>query len=114
MGIGLINQQIGIVATSADPFVEHQIRLQDQSPCRTTFFIAHSSILGVTYARYLPTIRAAVEGGYGADYATSAEVGACERLIDRAVVRLLEWQGRRDGCPHGDRRSSWGGRRSWK
>jgi hypothetical protein len=99
MAIGLIGQEIGLVAVSADPFVAHQIRLRDQSPSETTFFLAHASSLGVPYARYLPTIRAAVEGGYGANYATTAEVGAGERLIDRAIVRLLELKGQLNVTP---------------
>ncbi|MEE8169478.1 MAG: hypothetical protein V3T70_02925, partial [Phycisphaerae bacterium] len=94
MGVGLLNETIGFVSVSADPFVDHQIRLRDTSDCVTTFLFAHTSTKGVPYARYLPTIRAAVEGGYGAGYATLAEVGAGEMLMDRAVVRLLELMGK--------------------
>jgi hypothetical protein len=34
-----------------------------------------------------------VQGGYGADYNTTVEVGTGERLIDLAVVKILELRG---------------------
>ena len=92
-GVGLLNGKIGFVTFSADPFVEHQIRLRDKSDAAMTFVFAHTSTKGMPYVRYLPTIRAAVEGGYGAGYATLAEVGAGEMLVDRSVVQLLELMG---------------------
>ena len=92
-GVGLLNGKIGFVSFSADPFVEHQIRLRDQSDTAMTFVFAHTSTKGIPYARYLPTIRAAVEGGYGAGYAILAEVGAGEMLVDRSVVQLLKLMG---------------------
>jgi hypothetical protein len=45
--------------------------------------------VGGIWAGYLPTIRAAVEGGYGADYNTTVEVGTGEMLVDRSVVKNL-------------------------
>ena len=45
------------------------------------------------WAGYLPTIGAAVEGGYGADYNTTVEVGTGELLVDRAVVKLFKLRG---------------------
>jgi hypothetical protein len=92
-GVGLLNEKIGFVTFSADPFVEHQIRLRDKADVPFVFVFAHTTTKGVPYARYLPTIRAAVEGGYGAGYATLAEVGAGERLVDEAVVELLKLSG---------------------
>ena len=38
-------------------------------------------------------MRAAVEGGYGASYNTTVEVGAGERLVNRGVVHLWELRG---------------------
>ena len=67
--------------------------MRDDVPVR-----AHAT-KGVPYARYLPAVRAAVEGGYGAGYATRAEVGAGEMLMDRAVVRLLELMGKLQPVP---------------
>ena len=53
----------------------------------------YSYSAGGVWAGYLPTILAAVEGGYGAGYNTNVAVGTGEMLIDRGVVRLLELRG---------------------
>ena len=53
----------------------------------------YSYSAGGVWAGYLPTIRAAVEGGYGADYNTTVEVGTGERLVDRGVVRIFQLRG---------------------
>jgi len=53
----------------------------------------YSYSAGGVWAGYIPTILASVEGGYGADYNTTVEVGTGERLIDRAVVKLFELRG---------------------
>ena len=52
-------------------------------------------IVGVLFVVLIiiPTIVASVEGGYGADYNTTVEVGTGERLVDRAVVKLFELRG---------------------
>ncbi len=44
---------------------------------------------------YFPTIKAAAEGGYGANSVmTAVEVGAGERMVDEAVVRLYHLAGK--------------------
>ncbi len=92
--VGVLSDTIGFVSFSADPFVQHQIRLREQSKPAITFVFAHTSTKGIPYAQYLPTIRAAVEGGYGADRMTSAEVGTGEVLVDLSIVQLLKLMGR--------------------
>jgi hypothetical protein len=98
LGVGLIDE-IGIVTLSGEPFVDHQIRLRDRSDCRTTLLFGLTSTKGVGNVRYLPTIRAASEGGYGGDSATLVEPGAGEILIDRAIVQLLKFMGRLKPVP---------------
>jgi hypothetical protein len=102
MGVGMLGDAKNstcFVSLSADPFVEHQIRLRDRDDCTHTLLFSHTSTKGVPHARYLPTIRAASEGGYGADSSTFAEPGAGEILIDRAIVQLLKFQGRLKPVP---------------
>jgi hypothetical protein len=41
----------------------------------------------------LPTILASVEGGYGAGYNTTVEVGTGELLVDRGVVKIFQMRG---------------------
>jgi hypothetical protein len=102
MGVGMFGDAkapVCFVSISGDPFVEHQIRLRDRNDCQYSFLFSHTSTKGVPHMRYLPTIRAASEGGYGADSSTFIEPGAGEILIDRAIVQLLKFQGRLKGVP---------------
>ena len=48
---------------------------------------------------YFPTIRAAAEGGYGGKEATLVEVGAGDKLINRALVRIHEQLGKLSAIP---------------
>ena len=47
----------------------------------------------------MPTIRASSEGGYGAGYNTTIEVGAGEAIIDRAVVEFFKLAGKLKRIP---------------
>ncbi len=95
----LINNNVGILAIPAEPFVRHQMNLRDQSP------LAHTLMFGYAYAGegvftgYIPTIEAAMQGGYGANYATRVEVGAGEHLVDDAVIWFYEQQGKLRDVP---------------
>lgn len=76
-------------------FVEHGLRLKRESLIENTLFVGYTNgELG-----YFPTIRAAAEGGYGADEATVVEVGAGERLVDLALIGLLRQSGRLTAVP---------------
>jgi hypothetical protein len=59
----------------------------------------YSYSVGGVWAGYLPTIRASVEGGYGADYNTTVEVGTGEWLINRAVIKIMELRGMLGNTP---------------
>ena len=46
------------------------------------------------YHQYFPTIQAVSEGGYGTGLpVAAAELGAGERVIDRALIRLYQLRG---------------------
>ena len=45
---------------------------------------------------YIPTIEAATQGGYGAGYNTTIEVGAGETMVDRGVIDLFKLKGMLD------------------
>jgi hypothetical protein len=76
-------------------FVQHQLNLAQRSPLPATMFFGYAD----GYAGYFPTIQAAVEGGYGAAYSTSVEVGAGERLVDYAVISILKAIGKLKPAP---------------
>jgi len=90
---GVIGGSLCFVALPGEPFVEHQITFREKSECRNAMMFGYSYSAGGIWAGYLPTIEAAVSGGYGAGYNTTVEVGAGERLVDRAVVKLFELRG---------------------
>jgi hypothetical protein len=95
----MFSNDVGVLAIPAEPFVRHQINLADQSP------LAHTYVFGYAYGGegvftgYIPTIQAAMEGGYGGNYATRVEVGAGERLVDDAVVWFYERLGKLRDLP---------------
>lgn len=76
-------------------FVEHQLELARRSPLAATMFFGYADGM----AGYFPTIQAAVEGGYGAGYSTFVEVGAGERMVDHAVISVLQAIGKLQPIP---------------
>ncbi len=95
----LINDQIAIATLPGEPFVDLQIALRDKSEFPYTFLFAYTYSAGGDWIGYLPTIRAASEGGYGAGYNTTIEVGAGEALIDRCLVNLFRLSGKLHTSP---------------
>lgn len=90
---GAFGNSLCFAALPGEPFVEHQLEFRAKAECMDALMFGYSYSHGGVWAGYLPTIRAAVEGGYGADYNTTVEVGTGERLVDRAVVKLFEARG---------------------
>lgn len=81
------------LALPGEPFVEFQLTFREKSECKSSMLFGYSYSAGGVWAGYLPTILAAVEGGYGAGYNTNVAVGTGEMLLDRGVVRLFEMRG---------------------
>ena len=90
---GAFGNSLCFAAFPGELFVEHQLAFREKAECATTMLFGYSYSAGGAWAGYLPTILASVQGGYGADYNTTVEVGTGERLVDRAVVRLFELRG---------------------
>lgn len=95
----LINRGIAIATMAGEPFVDLQIALRDKAEIAHTFLFGYTYSAGGEWIGYVPTLRAAAEGGYGAGYNTRVEVGAGEALIDRALVWLLKMTGRLKEAP---------------
>ena len=80
----LIGTDIALATFPGEFFVEHGLALKARSQFEHTFFVGYTNgALG-----YFPTIQATTEGGYGAASSTRVEVGAGERLVDRALINL--------------------------
>jgi hypothetical protein len=86
----LLNGRIGIVGFSGEFFCAHALSLKRRARLDHVFFLGYCN----DYHQYFPTIEAAAEGGYGADPLVSpVELGAGERMIDRALVHLYRMRG---------------------
>jgi hypothetical protein len=86
-----LNEELGIVGVSGEFFAGHALSLKRRCRLPHLLFIGYCN----DYQQYFPTIEAAAEGGYGADpQVAPAEVGAGERIMDRALLRLYSMQGK--------------------
>jgi len=92
----LINKHLAVMTMPGEPFVDFQINWRDRCPVPDALFLGYAN----GYYGYFPTLRAATEGGYGAAGATTwIEVGAGERMVDHALVRIYEMLGRLTDTP---------------
>jgi neutral ceramidase len=96
---GVFGDSLCFLALPGEPFVEHQLTFRQKAECTTAMLFGYSYSAGGVWAGYMPTIRASVEGGYGADYNTNVAVGTGERLIDRGVVKIFQLRGLLKGLP---------------
>ena len=86
----LLDGHIGFVGVSGEFFCGHSLALKRRGRLEHLFFLGYCN----DYQQYFPTIEAAAEGGYGTDPLVSpAEIGAGERVIDRALIRLYQMRG---------------------
>ena len=81
----LIGEEIAFATFPGEFFVEHGLSFKSRSPIKFTFFVGYTN----DALRYFPTIKATTEGGYGAAVRTDVEIGAGERLVNRALINLL-------------------------
>lgn len=88
--VALVSGEIGFVAVSGEMFANHSVRLKNRARMPHLLFLGYAN----DYQQYFPTIEAAAEGGYGADPAVSpVEIGAGERICDRALFHLFDMRG---------------------
>jgi hypothetical protein len=89
--VALLDERIGFVGVSGEVFCAHALHLKRRARLEHLFFLGYCN----DYHQYFPTIEALAEGGYGTEpYIGTAEVGAGERIMDRALLRLYEMRGK--------------------
>lgn len=92
--VALLNGDTAVVGASGEFFCAHSLRLKERARggnLQRVFFFGYCN----GYHQYFPTIEAAAEGGYGADPTVApAEVGAGERVLDTALIRIFQLMGR--------------------
>ena len=92
----VINREIVVAGMPGEPFVDFGLSFRDRSPLSHSYFAGYAN----GYFGYFPTIRAAVEGGYGAEgLVARTEVGAGERMLDVALIRLASLLGQLKPLP---------------
>jgi hypothetical protein len=86
----LLDGRIGFVGVSGEFFCGHALNLKRRARLEHLFFLGYCN----DYQQYFPTIEAASEGGYGTDPPVSpVEIGAGERIMDRALIHLYQMRG---------------------
>jgi hypothetical protein len=96
VGTLLIDKHIAFMTMPGEPFVDFQYDWRNRCPAPDAFFMGYSN----GDFGYFPTVLAASRGGYGAgSTSTSVEVGAGERMVNQALVRVYEMLGRLTDVP---------------
>jgi hypothetical protein len=91
LSVALLDGRIGFVGVSGEFFCAHALSLKRRARLEHLFFLGYCN----DYQQYFPTIEAASEGGYGTEPPVSpAEIGAGERVMDRALIHLFQMRGR--------------------
>jgi len=89
LSVALLDGQLGFVGVSGEFFCGHALHLKRRAQLEHLFFLGYCN----DYQQYFPTIEAAAEGGYGTDFVSPAEVGAGERMMNRALIYLFQMRG---------------------
>ncbi len=85
----VINDDLALVAIPGEPFIQHQLDLNQKSPIANTFILGlayHGK--GTPFVVYIPTVQAVKEGGYGATECSFLAADAGEKMVNDAVARL--------------------------
>jgi hypothetical protein len=86
----VLNRDLALVGFPGEPFVEFQMQLRAKSPLPNSFLLGYTN----GYYAYLPTIAAAVRGGYGANTSVNpSAVGTGERMLNTALISIYELLG---------------------
>ncbi|MDX1384004.1 MAG: neutral/alkaline non-lysosomal ceramidase N-terminal domain-containing protein [Thermoanaerobaculia bacterium] len=91
----LFGDRLALASFPGEFFVEHGLRLRQQSLVPDTLFVGYAN----GALAYFPTLRAAAEGAYGGKEATLVEVGAGEKLVSLALEALHRQLGKLSDVP---------------
>lgn len=86
----VLDGRVGFVGLSGEFFCEHALGLKRRARLPHLFVLGYCN----DYHQYFPTVQAVSEGGYGTGLPVSvAELGAGERVADRALIQLYQLRG---------------------
>jgi hypothetical protein len=90
MTVALLDGKLGLVGITGEPFCGHALSLRKRARLDHVLLCGYCN----DYQQYFPTIEATAEGGYGTTPPINmAEIGAGERMIDRALITLYRMRG---------------------
>jgi neutral ceramidase len=88
-----INNQIAIATVPGEPFLEMQTRWKQEADAPVPLFFGYTQTTPDRWPGYIPDIRSAAYGGYGADVQTTISVGAAEQIINQHRIQLYDIKG---------------------
>ena len=89
----LINREIAIAAVPGEPMHKFQMYWKQHADVPYPLFYGYTYSAGGVWPGYLPDIRSAAYGGYGADVSTHIEVGTGETIMQHHVINLYKLKG---------------------
>lgn len=89
----LIGRDIAIATVPGEPLHRLQTMWKQQADVPNPLFYGYTVTSAGGWAGYIPDIRSAAYGGYGADATTNIEVGAGEKIMLRHLINLYELKG---------------------
>ncbi len=89
----LINGQVAIAAVCGEPMHKLQRMWKEQAEVPYPLFYGYTYSAGGGWPDYIPDLRSAAYGGYGADMSTYIEVGAGEKIMLRHLANLYDLLG---------------------
>jgi hypothetical protein len=89
----LIGREIAIATVPGEPLHKLQKMWKEHADVPHPLFYGYTFSSGGTWAGYIPDLRSAAYGGYGADATTRIEVGAGEKIVLRHLMFLYELLG---------------------
>jgi neutral ceramidase len=90
----LIGSDIAIATVPGEPLHRLQTSWKQQADVPNAFFYGYTVTSTGGWAGYIPDLRSAAYGGYGADVSTNIEVGAGEKIMLRHLTNLYELKGK--------------------
>ena len=89
----LINREIAIAAVPGEPMHRFQTYWKQHADVPYPLFYGYTYSAAGVWPGYLPDIRSAAYGGYGADVTTRIELGAGETIMQHHLINLYKMLG---------------------
>ena len=89
----LLGREVAMAAIPGEPLHKLQRTWKEHADVPHPLFYGYTWSAGGTWAGYIPDLRSAAYGGYGADASTRIEVGAGEKIMLRHLTNLYDMLG---------------------